>query len=175
MNMNIIGIVGWKNSGKTTLVERLIPSLQARGLSVSTIKHVHHELDLDQPGKDTYKHRQAGAVDVVMFSEKRWAILHERRQESFAPPKIEELMAQMTPVDLVLVEGFKEVPMKRLEVRGRPGGPRLSDVGVKGIVAVASDGPPDAELPTFRRDQIDALAEFIEQTFEASPFAAAYG
>ena len=173
--MNVIGIMGWKNSGKTTLVARLIPALQALGLTVSTIKHVHHELDLDQPGKDTYVHRQAGAVDVVMYSDKRWALLHERGDESRAPPQLEELMGHMTPVDLVLAEGFKDIPMRKLEIRGDGGGQRLTDAGIGGIIGVVSDGPADAELPTFRRGEIDELAGFIESTIRTGMIAVACG
>ena len=159
--MDAIGIVGWKNSGKTTVIAKLIPALRERGLSVSTIKHVHHDLDLDEPGKDTFVHREAGAVDVVMFSQSRWALLHEIRQPSATMSDLEDVMGRMTDVDLVLVEGFKNMPMRRIEVRGDGAKPMQGEAGIKGIIGVVADGATDPVLPTFSRDQIDDLAGFI--------------
>ena len=101
--MKIYGVMGWKNSGKTGLVERLVAEITARGLSVSTVKHAHHEVDLDQPGKDTFRHRQAGAQEVVMATAARYAILHENRG---GEPPLTEILARLSPVDLVLVEGY---------------------------------------------------------------------
>ena len=172
--MNAIGIVGWKNSGKTTLVSRLIPVLQARGLSVSTIKHVHHDVDLDLPGKDTFVHRQAGAVDVVMYSDKRWAILHEQREQAPNPPSIDAMMSKMTPVDLVLVEGFKHVAMSRLEIRGDDPGPAMTEAGVRGIIGIVADGPADTDLPTFGRNEIDLISSFLEEAISI-PRITAFG
>ena len=172
--MNAIGIVGWKNSGKTTLVSRLIPALQSRGLSVSTIKHVHHDVDLDLPGKDTFVHREAGAVDVVMYSDKRWAILHEQREQAPSPPSIDDMISKMTPVDLVLVEGFKHVPMSRLEIRGEGGGPAMTEAGVRGIIGIVTDGDADADLPIFGRDEIDLISDFLEEAISI-PRITAFG
>lgn len=159
--MEVIGIVGWKNSGKTTLITRLIPALRRRGLSASTIKHVHHDIDLDEPGKDTYEHRAAGAVDVLMYSEARWALLHEVREQAGRPPDLADLLARMTPVDVVLVEGFKAMPIRKVEVRGseplRPVAP--PDGAVLAVVADGDTGITDR--PVFRRDDVDGLAEFI--------------
>ena len=171
--MEVIGIVGWKNSSKTTLIARLIPALRARGLSVSTIKHVHHEVDLDQPGKDTFAHRQAGAVDVVLFSNARWAIMHERHDKAQAKPDLDELIGNMTEVDLVLVEGSKNLPMRRIEIRGGEDRGAMRDHGVQGVLALVSDGPADADMPTFRRDQIDELADFVKNTMIAGVAIAA--
>lgn len=172
--MNAIGIVGWKNSGKTTLVSRLIPELQSRGLSVSTIKHVHHDVDLDLPGKDTFVHREAGAVDVVMYSDKRWAILHEQREQAPSPPSIDTIIGKMTPVDLVLVEGFKHLPMSRLEIRGDGGGPAMVEAGVRGIIGIVTDGPAETDLPTFGRDEIDLITNFLEEAISI-PRITAFG
>ncbi|MCW5695127.1 MAG: molybdopterin-guanine dinucleotide biosynthesis protein B [Bauldia sp.] len=158
-----MGVVGWKNSGKTTLITRLIPALGARGISVSTIKHVHHAIDLDEPGKDTFRHREAGAVDVVMYSEARWALLHERRSELDPAAELAELVRRMSPVDLILVEGFKKVAMRRIEIRWGDAAPLTGDRGAE-TLAVVTDGSPDPDLPSFRRDEIEGLADFIADT-----------
>ena len=111
--MKLFGIVGWKNSGKTTLVARLVTDLKSRGFSVSTMKHAHHAFDLDQPGRDTYKHREAGAQEVVISSSRRWAIMHElQRDENYT---LDDLLAKMQPVDIVLVEGFKSNAHPKIE------------------------------------------------------------
>jgi molybdopterin-guanine dinucleotide biosynthesis protein B len=136
--VKVLGIVGWSGSGKTTLLTALLPLLRARGLTVSTVKHTHHGFDMDRPGKDTFRHREAGALEVLVASGARWALLHEL---AGTEPKLPELLARMQPVDLVLVEGFKTHPFAKLEVY-RPvlGKPPIwyteSD-----IVAVAADAP----------------------------------
>lgn len=155
-----LGVVGWQNSGKTTLITRLIPALNSLGLSVSTIKHVHHSIDLDQPGKDTFAHREAGALDVAMVSDKRWAILHERREPSDAAADLPDILRRLSPVDLVLVEGFKSVAMRRIEIRAE-GAPPISLSGDRDTIALVTDGPLDPVLPTFRRGQIEPLASFL--------------
>ena len=136
--MKLLGLAGWSGSGKTTLLERLLPLLLARGLSVSTIKHAHHGFDLDQPGKDSWRHRQAGAAEVLIASGARWALMHEVRGEE---PSLAELLGRLAPVDLVLVEGFKASPHPKIEVH-RPalGKPPLWP-GRADIVAVAADAP----------------------------------
>ncbi len=112
--MRIFGLAGWSGSGKTTLMTALIPEFVARGITVSTIKHAHHAFDVDQPGKDSWRHRQAGASEVMVVSERRWALMHELRG---APePGLDELVPRMTPVDLLLVEGFKHHPHPKIEV-----------------------------------------------------------
>jgi molybdopterin-guanine dinucleotide biosynthesis adapter protein len=136
----VLGIVGWSGSGKTTLLVAVLPLLRAAGLAVSTIKHTHHGFDMDRPGKDSYRHRLAGAHEVLIASSRRWALLHEVVGEE---PTLPELLAHMAPVDLVLVEGFKSHPYPKLEVfRPALGKPSLWDREPK-VVAVASDSTPD--------------------------------
>ena len=134
--MRLLGIVGWSGAGKTTLIEKLLPALAARGLTVSTLKHTHHSVDLDQPGKDSHRHRQAGAVEVMLVSTARFALLRETPQ----PLDLDALVARMAPVDLILVEGFKLEEMPKIEVyRAALGKPRLWP-DMAGIVAMATDG-----------------------------------
>ena len=136
--MKVLGIVGWSGSGKTTLLTALLPLLRARGLTVSTVKHTHHGFDMDRPGKDTYRHREAGAQEVLVASGERWALLHE---VSGPEPRLPELLARMQPVDLVLVEGFKTHPFPKLEVyRPALGKPPIWHTEPE-IVAVAADAP----------------------------------
>lgn len=158
--MKIFGLAGWSGSGKTTLIVKLIPELVRRGLRVSTLKHAHHDFDVDHPGKDSYAHREAGATEVVIASGRRFALMHELRG---APePSVEELMAKITPVDLLLIEGFKAHSHDKLEIH-RPslGKPLLCGEDPR-IVAVASDTPL-AHLPVPRLDLHDAvaIADFI--------------
>ena len=135
--MRIIGLAGWSGSGKTTLIKKLIPRLIARGISVSTLKHAHHGFDLDQPGKDSFFHRTAGATEVIISSAKRWAILHELREQ----PEwdLAALVGKMSPVDLVLVEGFKRDAFPKLEIHRIANGKPLIHPEDPHIVAVASD------------------------------------
>ena len=138
--MKVLGILGWSGSGKTTLLVALLPLLRASGLSVSTIKHAHHDFDMDKPGKDSHRHRLAGAHEVLVASTHRWALLHEVEG---AEPGLPALLARMDPVDLVLVEGFKSHPYPKLEVyRPALGKPSLWDMEPE-VVAVASDSTPD--------------------------------
>lgn len=158
--MKIFGIVGWKNSGKTTLVAALVREFCARGLRVSTVKHAHHAFDLDRPGKDSYQHRDAGAHEVLITSHGRWALLHELRG---APePALAGLLQHMSPVDLVLVEGFKDEAHPKLEVRRRDSsGPPLADTDPH-IMAIATDAAITPQgKPVFALDDIVAIADFI--------------
>jgi molybdopterin-guanine dinucleotide biosynthesis protein B len=135
--VKVLGIVGWSGSGKTTLLTALLPLLRARSLTVSTVKHTHHGFDMDQPGKDSYRHREAGALEVLVASSTRWALLHE---VDGAEPRLPELLARMQPVDLVLVEGFKTHPYPKLEVyRPALGKPPIWH-REQDVVAVAADG-----------------------------------
>lgn len=157
---SIIGIVGWKNSGKTTLVEKLVRELTARGYRVSTVKHAHHDFDIDHPGKDSYRHRAAGAHEVVVASAQRWALLHEQRGAQ--EPPLAELLSHLAPCDIVLVEGFKHGAHRKIEVRRKEScGPLLAD-GDPAIVAVATDDPALAGghrvLPL---NDIVAVSDFI--------------
>lgn len=160
----LLGIAGFKNSGKTTLVARLIPALGQRGIAVSTVKHVHHAIDLDEQGKDTFVHREAGAVDVVMLSDARWAILHERRDEPDPLATLRDVVRRLSTVDLVLVEGMKGQNLNRIELRAD--GDAVVAPG-DGVLAVVTDGTPHAALPTFRRDDISLLADFIAKLVRA--------
>lgn len=158
--MKVFGVVGWKNNGKTTLVVRLVEHLSASGWRVSTVKHAHHEVDLDQPGKDTWRHREAGAREVVLATGRRWAMIHELRDEP--EPALDELLARMTPVDLVLVEGFKRYPHPKIEVHRKERGTPLLAREDPTIVAVASDGPlPDPALLRFELDDVAGIAGFV--------------
>src|SRR5215472_6548215 len=160
--MRVFGLAGWSGSGKTTLMTALIPVFVARGLSVSTIKHAHHAFDVDQPGKDSWRHRQAGASEVMVISDRRWALMHELRG---APePGLDELLPRITPVDLLLVEGFKHHPHPKIEVyRPAVGKPPLFPQD-RYIVAVASDEElPELTLPRLRLGDPAGIADFIVQ------------
>jgi molybdopterin-guanine dinucleotide biosynthesis adapter protein len=158
--MRIIGLAGWSGSGKTTLLAKIIPRLVARGCAVSTVKHAHHHFDVDTPGKDSHVHRMAGATEVLVASSKRWALMHELRDEP--EPSIYDLLPKLSPVDLVLVEGFKAARHTRIEVyRREVGKPPLhpDDPQIAGIV---SDTPfPDAGRPVVRIDDIDGVIELV--------------
>jgi len=157
--MRIFGLAGWSGSGKTTLLAALIPELVAGGLTVSTIKHAHHQFDIDQPGKDSWRHRQAGASEVMVASAKRWAIMRELRD---APePPLEELVARMSPVDLLLVEGWKRHPHPKLEVHRPSLGKALIYPDDPDIVAIASDEPLAAPIPLLPLGDAVAIAAFI--------------
>ncbi len=158
--MKIFGLAGWSGSGKTSLMVRLLPELVGRGLRVSTMKHAHHAFDVDKPGKDSYEHRQAGATEVLVTSEKRWALMHELRGAPEA--EMEALIARMTPVDLLLIEGFKHHAHDKLEVFRREVGKPLLCAADPRIVAVASDGAvPEAGVPVIDLDDTRAIADFI--------------
>lgn len=166
--MQVFGVVGWKNNGKTTLVERLVGHLTGSGCRVSTVKHAHHEVDLDQPGKDSWRHREAGAREVVLATARRWIVIHELREE--AEPPLEALLTRMTPVDLVLVEGFKRFSHPKLEVHRRERGTPLLAAEDTSIVAIASDEPmPDLRLPQFDLDDVPAIADFVLQRAASWP------
>ena len=156
----IFGISGWSGSGKTTLIKRLIPEFCRRGLTVSTIKHAHHRFDIDQPGKDSYEHRAAGATEVLVSSAARWALIHEHRG---APePGLAELTARMVPVDLLLIEGFKNDFYEKLEVHRPSVGKELLCLADDQVVAVASDAAlPGVTLQVFDLDDIVAIADFV--------------
>lgn len=158
--MKVMGLAGWSGSGKTTLMMRLLPELIGRGFSVSTMKHAHHSFDIDQPGKDSYVHRSAGATEVMVASANRWALMHENRG---APePTAVELMRHMTPVDLLIIEGFKREPHPKLEIYRAANGKPLLHPEDPHIVAVASDAAlPEVKLPVLPLDDIWAIADFV--------------
>ncbi len=154
------GIAGWSGSGKTTLARTLIPELVARGVRVSTIKHAHHNFDVDQPGKDSYEHRHAGASEVLVSSANRWALMHEHRG---APePTLWELLEKLDPVDLVLVEGFKREGHDKLEVHRPALGKPLLAPDDPHVVAIASDAAlPDVRVPVLDLNDVPKIADFI--------------
>jgi molybdopterin-guanine dinucleotide biosynthesis protein B len=167
--MRIIGLAGWSGSGKTTLIKKLIPSLIARGSSVSTLKHAHHGFDLDQPGKDSFFHRAAGATEVIISSARRWAILHELREK----PEwdLPALVAKMSPVDLVLVEGFKRDAFPKLEIHRAANGKPLIHPDDPHIVAIAADiALPQAKIPVIDLNNVEAIADLLLKY--AAPVAA---
>jgi molybdopterin-guanine dinucleotide biosynthesis protein B len=158
--MQVFGIAGWSGSGKTTLLKELIPALIARGLSVSSMKHAHHAFDIDVPGKDSYEHRAAGAREVMISSANRWALMHELKGD--AEPNLADLIARMSPVDLLLVEGFKWEPHPKLEVHRPSLGKPLLQPDDPYIVAVASDTrPAGLSVPLFDLADVADIAHFI--------------
>jgi len=158
--MRIIGLAGYSGSGKTTLITKAIPRLIARGLKVSTLKHAHHEFDVDQPGKDSHAHRMAGATEVLVASSRRWALVHELR--AAAEPVLGELLGKLAPVDLVIIEGYKGAPHPKLEVHRAAVGMPLLAPNDPAIVAIASDVPlPAAPVPVVDLDDVDAIVDVM--------------
>ncbi len=157
--MKIFGITGWKNSGKTTLTERLVSEITKRGLTVSTIKHAHHSVDVDQPGKDSFRHRAAGAGEVILASAYRWAIMHELRGAE--EPSVEVLLAKLSPVDIVLIEGFKQNNHAKIEASVKPDRPliALEDTSIKAVAAGHNVG--DLAVPILDINDIPAIADFV--------------
>jgi molybdopterin-guanine dinucleotide biosynthesis protein B len=159
--MRVIGLAGWSGAGKTTLLRRLIPMLIARDLQVSTLKHAHHNFDVDQPGKDSWEHRQAGAREVLVASSARWALMHELRDA--AEPALAALLARMCPVDLVLVEGFRRGRHPKIEVHRTTNAKPLLYKGDRSIVAIASDVvPPGLTIPRYGLDDIEGIADIVQ-------------
>jgi molybdopterin-guanine dinucleotide biosynthesis adapter protein len=155
----VFGFAGYSGSGKTTLIEQLIPLFTREGLRVSLIKHAHHNFDIDKPGKDSFRHREAGASEVLVTSDRRWVLMHELRNE--AEPGLHEQLLRFAPCDLVLVEGYKHASIPKLEVhRPSVGKPTLFPED-KNIVAVACDGVVDTQLPTLDLNDAAAIARFI--------------
>jgi molybdopterin-guanine dinucleotide biosynthesis adapter protein len=157
--MKVFGFAGWSGSGKTTLIEKLIPRFVDAGLRVSLIKHAHHTFDVDQPGKDSYRHRHAGAAEVLVSSSRRWVLMHELRG---APePAFDEQLTHLSPCDIVIVEGFKHAPIPKLEVWRRETGEPLIHPNDPHIVAVASDTRVDTKLPVLDLNDDAGIASFI--------------
>jgi molybdopterin-guanine dinucleotide biosynthesis protein B len=157
--MRTFGFAGWSGSGKTTLIEKLIPRFVMRGLSVSLIKHAHHTFDVDQPGKDSYRHRHAGAREVLVTSSRRWVLMHELRGTQ--EPSFEDQVKHLSPCDLLIVEGFKHAPIPKLEVWRAQTGEGLLHPQDPHIVAVASDAKLETKLPLLDLNDDAEIAEFI--------------
>ncbi len=159
--MKVIGLAGWSGAGKTTLLARVIPHLLGKGLRVSVIKHAHHSFDVDVPGKDSWVHRQSGAAEVLVSSGRRWALMHELRN---APePRLPELLRKMSPVDLVIVEGFKSEPHRKIEVHRAANGKPVLFPDDPGIVGIATDAELKTTLPVAHLDDIPAIAAMMQK------------
>lgn len=173
--MRVIGLAGWSGAGKTTLLTRLIPCLRGRGIGVSTVKHAHHEFDVDRPGKDSWQHREAGARQVLVGSARRWALMTELRG---APePDLAFLLSRLSPVDLVIVEGFKRDRHPKIEVHRAANGKPWLHPGDPAIRAVASDAPPpDGRLPFASLDDVAGIADLaLRHAAEIGAFRRAAG
>ena len=157
--MKVIGLAGWSGAGKTTLLTRIIPHFLKEGLRVSVIKHAHHNFDVDVPGKDSWIHRQSGAVEVLVSSGNRWALMHELRGAS--EPRLPELLAKMSRVDLVIVEGFKSEPHRKIEVHRLANGKAMLFPDDPGVVGIASDAAVETSLPVAHLDDIPAIAAMM--------------
>src|SRR6266404_9765563 len=157
--MKVIGLAGWSGAGKTTLLARIIPYFLKEGLRVSVIKHAHHSFDVDVPGKDSWVHRQSGATEVLVSSGTRWALMHELRG---APePRLPQLLAKMSRVDLVVVEGFKREPLRKIEVYRTANGKPFLFPDDPGVVGIATDTAVETTLPTAHLDDIEAIAAMM--------------
>jgi len=166
--VRLIGLAGWSGSGKTTLLAKLIPVLIARGRTVSTLKHAHHEFDIDKPGKDSHTHRLAGATEVLISSARRWALMHELRDEP--EPMLHELLPRLSRVDLVIVEGYKTQSHPKLEVHRAAVGKPLLYPNDPNIVAIASDvRPPNLQLPFADLNEVDAIADLVDELARPYP------
>ena len=157
--MKVIGVAGWSGAGKTTLISRVIPYLRAQGLRVSVIKHAHHEFDVDIPGKDSWVHRQSGAEEVLVSSATRWALMHELRG---APePSLPDLLRKMSPVDLLIVEGFKSEPYRKIEVHRKDSGKPPLFPDDPAIACIATDADIETKLPVAHLDDIPGVAAMM--------------
>lgn len=161
MTAPVFGITGWKNSGKTTLTERLVAYLTAEGFRVATVKHAHHSFDIDREGTDSYRHRQAGAIETAIVSANRWALMHELRSEQ--EPSLAEILNRLSPADIVLVEGYKNDAHPKIECRraeARDQAPLTGTIG--NIVAIATETPVQSSIPPqFHLDDVEGIAAFI--------------
>lgn len=164
MTRKIFGITGWKNSGKTTLTEKLVAELTRRGWRISTVKHAHHSFDIDKEGTDSFRHRAAGSSEVAIVSGNRWALMHELRGED--EPALETIIARLAPCDLVLVEGFKRDAHPKIECRRTDAKDRAPLSGsVPNIIAIAADHVVDDQsLPVFSLEDVSAIADFVENS-----------
>ena len=160
--MKVIGLAGWSGAGKTTLLARIIPHLLGQGLRVSVIKHAHHSFDIDVPGKDSWVHRQSGATEVLVSSGLRWALMHELR--GAAEPRLPELLSKLSAVDLVVVEGFKREPHRKIEVHRAANGKAMLFPDDPAIVGIATDAELKTTLPVAHLDDIPAIAAMMQRS-----------
>ncbi|MDB5638378.1 MAG: mobB [Bradyrhizobium sp.] len=160
--MKVIGLAGWSGAGKTTLLARIIPHFLQEGLRVSVIKHAHHSFDVDVPGKDSWVHRQSGATEVLVSSAARWALMHELR--GAAEPRLPELLQKMSRVDLVVVEGFKSEPHRKIEVHRLANGKPFLFPDDPAISGIATDGAVETALPVAHLDDIPAIAAMMQRS-----------
>jgi molybdopterin-guanine dinucleotide biosynthesis protein B len=160
--MKVIGLAGWSGAGKTTLLARIIPHFLKEGLRVSVIKHAHHSFDVDVPGKDSWVHRKSGAMEVLVSSGQRWALMHELR--GAAEPRLPELLKKMSPVDLVVVEGFKSEPHRKIEVHRAANGKAMLFPDDPAIVGIATDGAVETALPVVHLDDIPGIAAMMQRS-----------
>jgi molybdopterin-guanine dinucleotide biosynthesis adapter protein len=158
--MKVIGLAGWSGAGKTTLLSRAIPQLIREGLRVSVIKHAHHSFDVDVPGKDSWVHRQSGATEVLVSSQQRWALMHELR--GTPEPRLPDLLARLSAVDLVIVEGFKSELHRKIEVHRAANCKPLLSSGDPAIIGIATDASLDTTLPTVHLDDIPGIAMMMQ-------------
>jgi molybdopterin-guanine dinucleotide biosynthesis adapter protein len=159
--MKVIGLAGWSGAGKTTLLARVIPHFRAQGLRVSVVKHAHHSFDVDVPGKDSWVHRQSGAEEVLVSSVNRWALMHELR--GGPEPRLPELLKKMSPVDLVVVEGFKSEPHRKIEVYRKANGKAPLFPDDPAIAGIATDATVETTLPVAHLDDIPAVAAMMRK------------
>lgn len=160
--MKVIGLAGWSGAGKTTLLTRVIPLFRAQGLRVSVIKHAHHKFDVDMPGKDSWRHREAGAEEVLVSSGNRWALMHELR--GTPEPRLPELLKKLSRVDLVVIEGYKAEPHRKIEVHRSANGKPFLFPDDPGIVGIASDVAVETSLPVAHLDDIPAVASLMRRS-----------
>ncbi|MFL5259866.1 MAG: molybdopterin-guanine dinucleotide biosynthesis protein B [Hyphomicrobiales bacterium] len=168
MSHKVIGVAGFKNAGKTTLVEKLVSELTGRGLRISTVKHAHHSFDIDHEGRDSFRHRKAGATEVAVISAQRWAIIHELREHP--EPSLDAILAKMAPADLVIIEGYKRDSHPKIEVRNLAlDHPKLAQSDPT-VIAIAANGDIGGEpVPVFDRDDVRSLSDFIIGKMDLSP------
>ena len=160
IEMKIIGISGWSGNGKTTLLDKLIPQLNERGFTVSTLKHAHHKFDIDHEGKDSYRHRMAGAAEVMISSSNRWALIHEHRNRP--ETSFTDLVAKMSPVDILLVEGFKTEDFPKIEIWREDTNSAFLHIDDKTVVAIAADiDLPNSPIPVLNLNKAENVADFI--------------
>jgi len=157
--MKVFGFAGYSGSGKTTLIENVIPVLVDQGLRVSLVKHAHHAFDVDQPGKDSYRHRKAGATEVMLTSAKRWVLMHEVTGQP--EPELPQQLRRMSPCDIVLVEGFKKQPMPKLEIHRKAHGAPFLYLEDPHIIGIATDETVDTDMPQFALDDYQTIAAFV--------------